>query len=923
MKIRNKISAYMLVILYVFLLGGGVAFSDDTFIDINATSFPDIAFRAYVKKNFDTDSDGKLSTAEISAVTTISVSHYQAPGEITDDHIFHDIGVNGLRGVEFFTELTFLDCSKNELRSLDISKNTKLTTLYCSGAWLSELDVTKHTALIDLQCAGNYFSSFDVSKNTALVSLDCGIEELTGLDVTKNTNLKSLRLEVSKLTQLDLSKNTALTFLLCNRSSLTALDLSKNTALTTLECCQNPNMTRLTLPETTSLTKITCYENKLSGLDVSKNTALTQLTVSNNEITTIDITKNTALTGFSVSMNKLTELDVSKNTALTDLGCAGNKITKLDVCNNTALTGLSVGDNELTTLDISKNTALIGLGLYQNHFTTFDLSKHTALTRLTIWGQTATVTPTATNNKEYPCSLPFSALGMDASMFNERVLPLSNNTASNDNDVAVKSKVDVKDKNGKSLLTSTDNEAIYFSGLPATMTYQYDYKANIELSQVSTMDVTVTFTPIELPNIPDNNNSDVVPDNTTPSTPDKTPIDTNTKSDDKTIPVTSTDITKSNDVIVPVSPDNTSGNGGSNTTTNGSTVTLETPQSPTSLLTLLNDTLKQALESGQTTTLSIPANVTDLKGLANITLIVRLDLSKASSLTNISSEDVATVQEITLSGNTSIKQVNLSGNSSVKIIVLTGSGVESFSANGSNLETIEIAGSPIKELELQDTALTSLDLTGCTSLDKFDCSASGEGRIRAIDLTDCPNIREFNCSGNALPFLDVDYATHPRLENFNCVGQRVSVSQFNNNAISSDIIDFERMFANFPPFNFSRIGANVICQTSDGQQHIIPFIGNRIINLPGNTVSISYGYDTGAMASSVSNPSSFDRFFRNSSVIKASDENTAYMDVTFSYSTDNEQTDPGNSGGGCSSMGNNFVVVVIALGFVLFKINRA
>ena len=73
-----------------------------------------------------------------------------------------------LTGIEDFTALAFLDCSLNQLTSLDLSQNTVLTHLNC---WM------------------NHLTSLDVSANTALTILSCGNNQLTSLDVRNGNNV--------------------------------------------------------------------------------------------------------------------------------------------------------------------------------------------------------------------------------------------------------------------------------------------------------------------------------------------------------------------------------------------------------------------------------------------------------------------------------------------------------------------------------------------------------------------------------------------------------------------------------------------------------------------------------------------------------------------------------------------------------------
>ena len=63
--------------------------------------------------------------------------------------------LTSLKGIEYFTSLTSLVCSCNQLTSLDVSANTALTSLDCSSNQLPSLDVSANTALTRLCCRNN------------------------------------------------------------------------------------------------------------------------------------------------------------------------------------------------------------------------------------------------------------------------------------------------------------------------------------------------------------------------------------------------------------------------------------------------------------------------------------------------------------------------------------------------------------------------------------------------------------------------------------------------------------------------------------------------------------------------------------------------------------------------------------------------
>ena len=295
-------------------------------VAIDSTNFPDANFRTYVA-TFDTDNDDRLTPAELAAVEYMAL---------------YNKSIGDLTGIEHFTDLTKLDCRRNQLTSLDLSKNTALQVLNCNNNPLTSLVLGGNTALTKLLCQNNQLTSLDVSKNTALEELDCGDNQLTSLDVSANTALKQLYCMNNPLTALDVSANTALTDLNCINTQRASLDVSKNT----------------------SLTSLLCGENLLTSLDVSANTALTSLLCAKNQLASLDVSKNTALEELSCWGNQLTSLDVSANTALKDLDCGQNQLTSLDLSANPKLSFSHCSTNNNTyrlTLDASRTLDLTTL----------------------------------------------------------------------------------------------------------------------------------------------------------------------------------------------------------------------------------------------------------------------------------------------------------------------------------------------------------------------------------------------------------------------------------------------------------------------------------------------------------------------------------------------------------------------------------
>ena len=184
-----------------------------------------------VKRGYIKDANN-IYLDELEHITTIDVSNtYDNPGVLTS-----------LDGIECFANLTCLDCSYNQLTSLDISKNVKLTRVDCGSNQLQFLNVSKNTNLDFLWCDINKLTYIDVSKNIKLENLRCSSNQLKYIDVSKNTKLELLWCYDNQLASLDVSKNPKLIELSCAGNRLTSLDISNNTGLDFLWCEENPGI---------------------------------------------------------------------------------------------------------------------------------------------------------------------------------------------------------------------------------------------------------------------------------------------------------------------------------------------------------------------------------------------------------------------------------------------------------------------------------------------------------------------------------------------------------------------------------------------------------------------------------------------------------------------------------------------------------
>jgi hypothetical protein len=137
---------------------------------------PDPNFKAYLVGNslINTNGDSEIQVSEATAYTGIIDCQ--------------SMGISDLTGIACFPSLFSLNCSNNQLSSLDVSQNTALIALWCYNNQLTSLDVSQNTALYALACAGNQLTSLDVSQNTDLTWLMCYSNPLTNLNIQNGNN---------------------------------------------------------------------------------------------------------------------------------------------------------------------------------------------------------------------------------------------------------------------------------------------------------------------------------------------------------------------------------------------------------------------------------------------------------------------------------------------------------------------------------------------------------------------------------------------------------------------------------------------------------------------------------------------------------------------------------------------------------------
>ncbi len=330
---------------------------DGTFI-----IFEDSNFETFCLWNFDSNKDGQISIGEVDKITELDISRKN---------------ISTIPEIQYFTSLTTLDCSNNQLTSLDMSGCTSLQTLNCDHCnSMGSLNVSGCTSLTTLNCNQcNSMTFLNVSGCTSLMTLNCkNCLSPLSLNASGCTSLAKFDYRIYKeddtrFTYLNMSGCTNLRYLDCRGGHLlTYLNVSGCTNLEELNCKYNDNLTFLDASKCVSLKILECGSLKLSSLNVSECTKLWKLDCSNNQLTSLNVSECTKLGNLDCRSNQLTSLNVDGCTNLDILDCGNNQLTSLDVRRCTNLTYLYCMDNpNLTTLYMRSSQHLNHI--YKDSFT--------------------------------------------------------------------------------------------------------------------------------------------------------------------------------------------------------------------------------------------------------------------------------------------------------------------------------------------------------------------------------------------------------------------------------------------------------------------------------------------------------------------------------------------------------------------------
>ncbi len=722
------------------------------------TYVPDDNFeQKLIDLGYDSVLDDYVPTANIQNVTSLNLL---------------GLNISDLTGIEDFTSLSVLNCSYNNISSVDLSNNTALTFLSITNNNLTGLDISALTNLTTLYANGNNLSNVNFSANTSISLINLSNNPLAVLDLSTNTQLQYLYVEQTNLLTLDLSMLPGLTrFIAQNNPNLKSINIANGnnqaisgnyfntTGCPDLNCIEvdDPawsaaNWTNID-PHHTFSTNCSApmtyvpddnfeqvlidqgYDNVLDdyvltaniqhitgGLPLA-NKGITDLTgiedfislkylyVNDNQLTSIDVSNLPFLEYLRVQNNQLTSLDISANTKLINVQMSGNNISAIDVSNNPDLVGLYISDNPISSLDLSNNPKLKKLYANQTQIAQIDVSANPLLEEISLQ------------------NTPITSLDLSQ---NPNLLSVKTNNAAN------LGSLDLRNGNNQSITNTNFNT----TGCPALSCIDVDDPAwsaanwtNIDAHQTFSTNCSAPMT-----YVPDDNFEQALIDLGYDTVLDDYVLTANIQN------VTSLNVASKNIADLTGIEDFTA------------LQYLYCFNNQLSSIDLSQNTALRSLSCGQNPLTSI-----DLTSLVNLQLLYieqtqinTIDLSQNTMIWDLWLPGNQ-LTSIDLSQNTAVINLNLSGNQLTNLDLTSNTALQELNLSDNQLSSVVFPqnGSP-EFLYLQNNQFTSLDLSQITNLKTLNCS---NNQLTELNVKNGNNtiLTQFNSTGNpGLTCIEVD-----------------------------------------------------------------------------------------------------------------------------------------------------------------------
>ncbi len=344
-------------------------------IAVDETNFPDEKFRNYILLQ-SWGSDAVLTETELSSVSNMNVS---------------GLGIADLQGIEYFTSLTNLDCSDNQLMALDVSKNRMLRRLFIYKNQIngiSGFEMDKLVASLPkgptswgrlYVICGEDDQNVMSSKQASYARSNCGWTPyystgeigVSGSPIFENiyTGSEPVFDDGVSITEVNFPDANFRKYLLLQWFGTDEfLSTKEIRAVNALDCSSKDIMTLQGLEFFKGLTSFDCHNNQIGDIDVTSMTALNRLDCHNNAIIWLDLSNNVHLEYLNYSGNpRITAYCIAKCVNLKYLDCEGTGTAGLDLSYYPWLEHLNCANNGIYSLDLSHNPRLKYLSCWFNY----------------------------------------------------------------------------------------------------------------------------------------------------------------------------------------------------------------------------------------------------------------------------------------------------------------------------------------------------------------------------------------------------------------------------------------------------------------------------------------------------------------------------------------------------------------------------
>lgn len=189
--------------------------------------FPDENFRKFINEEF---FSGKLKDEDV-----LTESEKETLGAYTGSLKIVGLGIEDLKGIEFFTGITELDASHNNIKTLDLSGLGQLKKLNVAYNNLTEIKFGQSYGLEAVDCSNNSLTMLELAGFSKVSELNCSDNAIAVLNTAGLFNLKVLDCSGNALSAINVENLAALEVLYCGGNGIVNMNVSALKNLKVLE----------------------------------------------------------------------------------------------------------------------------------------------------------------------------------------------------------------------------------------------------------------------------------------------------------------------------------------------------------------------------------------------------------------------------------------------------------------------------------------------------------------------------------------------------------------------------------------------------------------------------------------------------------------------------------------------------------------